>query len=262
MSFYLSKIIWAVVQPTILIGLLLLMGIALLVFNRRTMGLIAVGIGSFCYCSIVFLSAGQFLIAPLENRYPANPDLPAKVDGILVLSGPLDRRMTVARQQLSIRDGAERYLEFSKLLRRYKDVEAVISGGNPSLAGKLEGQAVFARQILDRVGIEESRVKLEINSRNTDENIRFSHNLLKPSADSKWIIITSAYHMPRAQAVLKKLAWKTIPYPVDFKTEGQNGRVLFTMDSGEAFTVVDLAIKEWLGLLYYYLTGKSAALWP
>jgi uncharacterized SAM-binding protein YcdF (DUF218 family) len=192
MSFYLSKLVWAIIQPSMLIAFVLLTGVALLVFRRRAMGLIAVGFGTICYCSIVFLSAGQFLIAPLENRYPANPDLPAKIDGIIVLTGPLDRGMTVARQQLSIRDGAERYLEFSKLLRRYEDAEAVISGGNPSLNSEMEGQAVFAKQILDRVGIEESRVTFEINSRNTDENIRFSHNLLKPSAGSKWIIITSA----------------------------------------------------------------------
>ena len=262
MFFYLSKIVWAIIQPTVFLAFVLMTGVVLLAFGKRRMGLIAVGFGTACYCAIILLSAGQFLIAPLESRYPANPQLPEKVDGILVLSGPLDRRMTNARQQLSIRDGAERYLEFAKLLRQYKDAKAVISGGNPSLNSELEGQAIFAKQILERIGIEESRVIFEINSRNTDENIRFSYNLLKPSSGSRWVIITSAYHMPRVQAVLKKLKWNAIPYPVDFRSEGQNGRRLFTMDSGESFAAIDLATKEYIGILSYYLTGKSAALWP
>ena len=73
-------------------------------------------------------------------------------------------------------------------------------------------------------------------------------------------MITSAYHMPRAIAVLCKQGWDALPYPVDFRTEGPGGQLLFTTTGGEDLQLTDLAVKEWLGLAVYYLTGKSGTL--
>lgn len=262
MTFYLSKLIWLFLQPTTLIALTLLVGVVGLLLGRRRFGSTLVAAGSLGYGAIVFLSAGQLLIAPLENRYAANPELPEKVDGILVLSGPIDRNMTIARNQISIRDGAERYIEFARLLREYKTAKAIVSGGNPSVVGNLAGQAEFSKQLLMPMGIDPDRVIFEADSRNTYENIVFSKKLLEPAQNSTWIVITSAYHMPRAKALLSAVGWDAIAYPVDFRTEGKTGRYFFTMDSGEAFAVADLAVKEWLGIVFNRLMGRTASLWP
>jgi len=79
---------------------------------------------------------------------------------------------------------------------------------------------------------------------------------------SKWIVITSTYHMLRAIAVMQKQDWSAAPYPVDYRTEGVNDRLLFTTTGVEALQLTDLVMKEWIGLLAYYLTGKSATLFP
>ena len=262
MFFYGSKLFWMLVQPTTLILILFLGAIALLLLGRRKLGLIAVCTAAATYIAIVYLSIGQWLIAPLENRFPANPQLPDKIAGIIVLAGPIDRNLTRARGQLAIRDGSERYIEFSRLVRQFKHATAIISGGNPSADQHLEHQAVVARRLLDSLGLSDRPILLETESRNTDENIRFTYETVQPEPGSHWIMVTSAYHMPRAMAVARSQRWNLIPYPVDFRTEGSRGRFFGALDHGEAFTLADLAIKEWLGLLAYYLAGKSAVLWP
>lgn len=262
MFFYLSKIVWGLAQPSILIGLILVFGLLLLLFKQRMAGTIMSVLGAGSYIAIVVFSAGQLLIAPLENGFAANPTVTAAPDGILLLGGPIDSQLTRARGQLSLQSGAERYIEFANLLRRFPDARGIVSGGNPSLTRHSPGQAFYARDLLEKLGIDLDRVTFETRARNTYENIRFSQELAKPAEGSRWLVVTSAYHMPRALGVMRAAGWTATPYPVDFRTEGKQGRFLFTMTGGEALEVTDLAVKEWIGLVAYYLTGRSSHVLP
>ena len=169
--------------------------------------------------------------------------------------------MTAARKQISVRDGAERYIELARLMRRYREATAVVSGGNPSLIYGQRGQAEFARRLLGPMGVEMSRVQFETKSRNTEENIQYSHAMLNPKPDAVWVVVTSAFHMPRAMSLMDAAGWKAIPYPVDYRTEGARGRFFFTLDAGEPFAVADLAAKEWVGMLFNVLFGRTKAPW-
>ena len=262
MFFYLSKVLWGVVQPSNLIALALVIGVVLMWARWRRVGGSLMVLGAAGYVAVVVFSAGQYLIAPLENRFAVNPVIASPPDGILLLGGPIDSQLTRARDQLAVHDGAERYIEFIDLLRRFPEARGVVSGGNPSLTRDSPGQASHARTLLEKLGFDITRVSFETGARNTFENVVLSRKLAQPEPGSRWVVITSAYHMPRAMAVMRAQGWDAIPYPVDFRTEGPQGRFLFTMGSGEALELTDLATKEWVGLVAYYLTGKSTQLFP
>ncbi len=262
MFFYLSKLVWALIQPSTAIALALVLGLLLGWARWRRLGGTLVVLGAAGYIAIAVLSAGQLIIAPLENRFPVNPQILEAPDGILLLGGPIDSQLSAARGQLALFDGAERYVAFVELMRRFPDARGVVSGGNPSLTRDSAGQASHARDLLQKLGFDISRVTFETQARNTHENIVLSRELVAPQADSRWIVITSGYHMPRAVGVMRAQGWPAIAYPVDFRSEGEGGRFFFTTTHGEALEVADLAAKEWLGLFAYYLSGKTSELLP
>src|SRR5207248_10072596 len=68
-------------------------------------------------------------------------------------------------------------------------------------------------------GVAENRIVLEERSRSTHENAVFAKELIRPSTAETWILVTSAFHMPRAVASFRAVDWPVIPYPVDFKVD-------------------------------------------
>lgn len=262
MFFYLSKLFWFLIQPDNLIAMSLAGAVIFAWLGWRKTGFVLTGTSAVMYLVFVTFAAGQYLIAPLENRFPANPDLSTPPDGIILLSGPIDSRLTEARGQVSFQEGAERYIEFIGLLNRYPDAVGIVSGGNPSVINKGQGQAELAKLIFRGLGFDSSRIIFETNSRNTFENAVNTRELIKPETDEKWVVVTSAYHMPRAIGTFRHIGWEVMPYPVDYRSEGEKSNRFFTMGGGEALSVANLAIKEWIGLIAYYISGRSTKLFP
>ena len=96
---------------------------------------------------------------------------------------------------------------------------------------------------------------LEDRSRNTAENAVQAAKLLQPKPGQKWILITSAFHMPRAKALFEAQGFEILARPVDFKTSGFEGswRVFGRPSTG--LKRIDLAAKEWAGLGVAWLLG-------
>ena len=102
---------------------------------------------------------------------------------------------------------------------------------------------------------------MENEARNTAENVSFSKQLVNPQPNETWIMITTAYHMPRAMGIFCKQNWKVIPYPVDHQTlPSKLYKPAFGL-IGHANQLV-LASHEWLGLIAYYVTGKIDSIVP
>jgi len=121
--------------------------------------------------------------------------------------------------------------------------------------------ADVAKMVLEQQGMNISHVIFETESRNTYENAVLSKVLAKPVSGENWILITSAFHMPRSIGIFCRAGWPMIPYPVDhYSWPGH----LFRVDLGLAGHLGNLAmgIREWLGLVAYYATGKTTALIP
>lgn len=122
-----------------------------------------------------------------------------------------------------------------------------------------EGQV--AEAYFNQTGISPDRLLIEKKARNTAENASFTKLLVAPKANETWLLITSAFHMPRAIGVFCKQNWKVIPYPVDHQTvPGHLSPGGFSLIQNANKLV--MASHEWLGLFAYYLTGKTNELFP
>jgi uncharacterized SAM-binding protein YcdF (DUF218 family) len=114
----------------------------------------------------------------------------------------------------------------------------------------------------DRMGIPSNRIEYEGASRNTEENAVLSLKIAGSSAQTKrWVLITSAMHMPRAIGTFRKVGWNVIAFPVDYRTDG-NFKIgpVFSPISG--FDALNAVTREWMGLIAYRILGRSSALFP
>ena len=259
--FFLSKLAWLFVAPDSFIIILFLSAWLLLLLGKNRWGLRLLTIGIGILLLVALFPVGEWLIYPLENRFPANPMLSDKIDGIIVLGGPENANLTAAWKQVEVGDAAERLFAFRALASRYPDAKRVFTGGSGSMLYQQAKGAEVAKLFFEQQGMMTSRIIFETASRNTFENAELSKRLVKPGVGEIWLLITSAYHMPRAVGLFCRIGWPTIPYPVDHYSWPGN---LFRMDvdlTGH-LSVLGIALREWLGLAVYYATGKTAALIP
>lgn len=255
--FWLSKLIWLVISPDSLLVLLLCINLALLYRKAYKIAFILQSIITFSALLIAFLPVGEWLLYPLETRFATNPKLPDKIHGIIVLSGSENAKTSVLWNQVEVNQAAERTLAFLKLAKRYPQAQLVFTGGSGKLTQQNYKEADVARRLFKEQGLNLNRVIFETKARNTYENGLFSYRLIKPKANENWLLITTAWHIPRAIGVFKQLNWNIMPYPVDHRT--QKG-YLFRIDLNFShnLSLLVIAIKEWLGIIVYYSTGKTA----
>lgn len=259
--FWTSKLVWLLIAPDSLLLLLMLVAWVLL---WRGACRPAKWLMSFLFVvllAVALLPLGDWLLYPLEARFSANPELPEKVDGIIVLSGAQDALLSAVWNQAEMLDGAERDIAFLELARRYPGARLVFTGGTGSMVHQEYKEADVAKKLFEQQGLDLRRVVFERNSRNTFENAMFSMARVKPKAGERWVLITTAFHMPRSIGIFCKAGWRMIPYPVDHRTmPGNLLRVDFDL-SGH-LRDLKIGVREWVGLLAYYLTGKTTALLP
>ena len=210
---------------------------------------------------IAFIPVGEWLLFPLESRFHTNPQLPDKVDGIIVLSGAEATELSHLWEQVELGSAAERNLMFLALAKKYPNAKLVFSGGTGSLLKQEYKAADVAEKLFAQQGFDSKRVVFERESRNTYENVIYSQKIIKPEKYKNWILITTSWHMPRSVGIFCKADWPVIPYPVDHQTNKGN---LFRIDFDLAGNLIMLktAIKEWLGLIAYYFSGKTTAFLP
>lgn len=121
----------------------------------------------------------------------------------------------------------------------------------------------IAQVFYSRLGLPDSRLTIERRSRNTIENALFTKELVRPKPGEHWILVTSAFHMPRAVAVFQKAGFSIVPYPVDYHAHGDASDVTdFRFSVTDNLSNVDIAAKEWVGLMVYRLTGKTDEFLP
>jgi uncharacterized SAM-binding protein YcdF (DUF218 family) len=183
------------------------------------------------------------------------------VPGIIALGGGIDPEVAAARDQLAINEETERLVTLATLARRYPQARLAFSGGSGELFGSGTSEAAVIKRILMGLGVDLDRVVFEDRSRNTFENARYSKDLIAPKPDECWLLITSAYHMPRAVGVLQKVGWDVLPHPVAYRATGAPS-LFGRLDFAGQLEEFDLAVHSWLGLLAYDLMDRSSALLP
>ena len=162
--------------------------------------------------------SGSLLLRPLETRFPVWRQTPTgQVVGIVILGGfHLDSHVAsaldshVASEWSDIRSGmAERVMETVRLSKLYPKAKILYSGGG--------AEAQLGKKVLMRLGVERERIIIEDRSRNTAENARLSKIVAAPKQSEKWLLVTSAYHMPRAMGAFRAVGFPVEADPVDFQ---------------------------------------------
>lgn len=255
MFFVLSKLFWFLIQPVNLAIILLLAGLllAMLRWRRTAYGLFGAAALSLVLC--VWTSFGALLVTPLEDRFP-RPPLPENVAGIVVLGGGFEGGINLVRGGYELNSGGDRYVEAAALARRYPNAKIVISGGTGTLVLEGEDDASTAVRLFEALGVARERLILEGKSRNTYENAVFTKDLVTPGPGETWLLVTSAFHMPRSMALFRKAEFPVLPWPVDYRTSGEEGIGFFTDNPVDSLQTATLGIREWIGLIAYWLTGR------
>ncbi len=262
MFFVVSKLFWLLAEPLNLAILLLLLAVVLRLLHRRRAAWTLVAAVAFGLAVAAWTNLGALMLRPLEDRFPP-PPAPAAVAGIVVLGGATDGSTSLARGSYQLNDAAERLVEAAVLARRYPEARIVLSGGVGALIGEGEEEdAVTSEHMLTALGVAAERLVIEKKSRNTYENAVLTKALVRPQPGEVWLLVTSAYHMPRSVALFRKAGMDVVAWPVDYRTTGREG--LFTPRGGSSRGLANLstAIHEWIGLLAYRLAGKIDSVFP
>ncbi|MGO9941839.1 MAG: YdcF family protein [Rhodoblastus sp.] len=260
MFFVVSKLVWFIASPLHL--LLIALGAGLFFASRRWYGRPLAIAAATGLALMAFSPLGVLLLRPLEDRFPMQSPIMAPPKGIIVLGGALDERTTAARGQTSLNEAAERMTAAAALARRYPQALLVFSGGSGSLIDGSVKEAQTAHRVWSELGVPESQMMFEDQSRNTYENAVFTQKLVHPRKDDKWLLVTSAYHMPRSIGIFRALGMNPLAFPVDYRTDGNDEDYRPPVDGTLAMRNVETALREWVGLVAYRLTGKTDALFP
>jgi uncharacterized SAM-binding protein YcdF (DUF218 family) len=259
--FIISKVLWLLLAPSVLLLVLAWLGVLLVVWHRRRAGLACLIVALGALALIALLPIGDAMLAPLENRFPEVTALPADVTGIIVLGGAVETDLSAARGMPSLNADAERMTSLVYLARHYPKARLAFTGGNGELIHAPMPEAAVARALWTQLGVDQSRIVYESRSRTTYENAVLLKALLKPQPGEVWLLVTSAWHMPRAVGLFRHAGWTVLPYPVGYKT----APTLMTDIRGglpERLSMVDRATHEWVGLVAYWLLGRTSALFP
>ena len=180
----------------------------------------AIFISAFLILVVCLFPTGQWMCTFLENRFPRLTELPADAEGIIVLGSGIDLETTYKRRQVCYNPALGRLIEFVQLAKKHPQLKLVFTGGGAFLKQGVN-ESKIVEQLFRDCGLDTNRILFERESRDTHENARFSYELVKPAPKQKWILVTSAMHMPRSVGLFRNLGWNVIPYPVDYHTTGK-----------------------------------------
>ena len=198
-----------------------------------------------------FQAIPDALLRPLENRYPVPPvEAIDHYTGIIVLGGALAYPDSfAAHAQVPLNEAAERMTVPVGLIRQHPSLELVFSGGEGRLLTTGVTEAALARVFYQQQGLDMVKVHLEDGSRNTRENAQQVAILLGERCHEPWLLVTSAWHMPRSMAEFEAVGCKVTPYPVDFRTGTSTPLTEYSL--AHSLLRWQTALHEWLGLLVY-----------
>ena len=266
MFFYISKVISALIWPSNVIAFVLVGGIALLVAGQTRMWarvwarrLLMAGVAGYLVCG--YSPLGQWMVLPLEERFQ-RPELPQRIAGILILGGFESAGVGQARGELSLNEAGERLTEALLVAKARPEARVVFTGGDGSMLRVSVSAAGAVGRFLEQMGVAPERILLEGDSRTTFENAVFVKRLVDPKPGETWLLVTSAFHMPRAMGTFRAAGFDVLPWPSDYRTRGNIDRWVFFNNPSAGLERVDFAFKEWIGLIAYRMSGRTSALWP
>jgi uncharacterized SAM-binding protein YcdF (DUF218 family) len=238
-----SKAFWLVAQPVHLLILLLTLAAVLSCTRWRRLGVALAAFVVLLALIVTVLPVGSWLLSPLENRFPPLRQMPAHVDGIIMLGG-------------------DESIAFTDLARRYPKAKLVLTGGGPNDQGKTFQEADIVGKRSQWLGIDTHRIIFERQSRNTFEDVCYAKAIVHPAPGETWILITGASHMPRSVGLFRGQGWQVVPYPADSITGAGPDDPRSRFDFAQNLDQLTVALKEWFGMLANRWLGHSDEYFP
>jgi len=261
--FTLSKTVGVLLLPTNFLIVLAVIGVLLTMTRFAPTGRRIMIAAILLLAFAAFSPLGNLLLYPLESRFPVWSDAQGAPDGIVVLGGPIDPDLSAAHDMPVIRTAPDRIVAAAALARKYPNAKIVFSGGSSSLISNEAREADYAADVFESLGVAKGRLILDRASRNTYENAVLSKQLAAAKPGERWLLVTSAFHMPRSVGLFRKVGFAVEPYPVDWHVGRDTADIFaFTQFSTDGLVRTDIAVREWLGLVAYRLAGRTSALFP
>jgi uncharacterized SAM-binding protein YcdF (DUF218 family) len=259
--FMASKLAWVFLSPINLIAILMSFATIALVFNKITFAKWLLLPTMLLSVLLLIYPISDSVMYPLESRFQKPDELPVNIDGIIVLGGGEELKLSLDWHTAEMGNGGDRFFAAALLAKTYPLVPVIFSGGSGLLdSPALVTELSVAKDLLTGMGINESRLIIESSSRNTYENFVFLSSVL-PQRSGRYLLITSAFHMPRSVGVARNQGFNVIPYPVDYRSNSTKLRQ-YDFSLFEHLQVLEPAWKEWIGLTVYYWTGKTSSWFP
>ncbi|MGY4289546.1 uncharacterized SAM-binding protein YcdF (DUF218 family) [Bradyrhizobium sp. LM2.7] len=260
--FVLSKTFGAALLPINLLVELGMLSLVLMATRFAAVGRKLAAATLILLALAAFSPLGNLLLYPLESRFPPWDSSHGAPDGIIVLGGSVDTDLSAAHHTPVVSHAADRLFAPAELARRYPNARIIFTGGTANLVSTDAREADYSAPILENLGVPKERLILERNSRNTYENAIFTKQLMTPRPGERWILVTSAFHMPRSMGIFRKAGFKVEAYPVDWRMGGRDDLFSFTNIGADGLGRTDVAVREWIGLLAYRLMGRTDELLP
>ncbi len=253
--FIASKLIALLTQPLLWV-VMLLIG-SLLVRRRPAVSRRLVGVGLVLLLVLGWQPLPNMLIHQLESQYPEIPPGTNLSDyvGVIVLGGATEPGyLAQAHSQPLLNDAAERMTAPMGLLRVNPTLHVLYTGGEGALWGIGPSEAARAQVFFENQGLPREQVQYEANSRNTFENAHLTAQLPNVDIAKPWLLVTSAWHMPRSMATFSKAGWNVTAYPVDYRTGPWTPWTEYSLASG--IRNWQLVLHEHIGSLAYRIAGR------
>lgn len=264
MPYHLGKALAFLAQPTTLIVLAIAIGIWRMrraPESPRGFRLALTGLAALLIAGLSPLS--NALMLPLEERFPKAQIADGEaITGIILLGGFEDGWVSAGRGQLGLNEAAERLTEGLRLARAHPEARVVFTGGAGGFLTQQVEAAGPVADFLKDAGIAPERLILEGRSRTTYENALYTKDLVTPKPEERWLLVTSAYHMPRSMGLFRRAGFAVEAYPVDYRTAGTSDATRPFERISQGLMRTDTAINEWLGLAAYRLLGRIDHIFP
>ncbi len=252
-----SEALWALLQPSSLLVVMIALALVATWLRWHALAASLLTLALAAIAVVVVLPVTEWIVGPLEAQAPL-PALPERVDGIVVLGGAVEWRITAARGQLTLNEAGERVAAAAALAQRYPQARIVFTGVfGDAFAQDFRAQGTD-RSLFFGPAFVGRDIRYLGAARSTFEDAIVALAEVTPAAGETWLLVTSAMHMPRALATFRTQGWTTlVPYPVDYRSTGS---AVPALDWDVAGTLADLdrAVREWGASEVYRRTGRIA----
>ena len=271
MFFISSKIIWLIIAPSSLLCALFLISLISLIARKHHMarlcGVASIALFLFIGCT----SFADRALGKWERQYPllSSTDYNAQnIAGVIVLGGGVDLNRSKIQDRLVLSHyNGDRIIDFITLIQRHADLDYIYSGGSGAVTLKNDkdkapmGEADYAKPFISAL-TKNPYIYYESESKNTYQNALYAKHQYISEIDAlwptkkPWLLVTSAYHMPRSYAVFKALEWNVIAYPSAYICDVDKPLWHITLKFWENWGKIDILAREIIGMMAYRFTNR------